>query len=74
VKLLKMVMLGVRSPESITCGVGASVSRIEPYNSDRIVSFVYVLYVILLLLFTMSTICMKLDPSMHIGMHLVCLF
>jgi hypothetical protein len=20
----------------------------------------------------MSTICMKLDPSMHIGMHLVC--
>jgi hypothetical protein len=53
VKLLKMVlMLGVRSPQSIACGVGTSVSRIELYNSDRIVSFVYVLYVILLLLFT----------------------
>jgi hypothetical protein len=53
VKLLKMVlMLGVRSPQSIACGVGASVSRIELYNSDKIVSFVYVLYVILLLLFT----------------------
>jgi hypothetical protein len=53
VKLLKMVlMLGVRSPQSIACGVGTSVSRIELYNSDRFVSFVYVLYVILLLLFT----------------------
>jgi hypothetical protein len=31
---------------------GASVSRIELYNSDRFVSFVYVFYVILLLLFT----------------------
>jgi hypothetical protein len=31
-------MLGVRSPQSIACGVGASVSRIELYNSDRIVS------------------------------------
>jgi hypothetical protein len=47
-----MMMLGVRSPQSIACGVGASVSRIELYNSDRILSFVYVLYVILLLLFT----------------------
>jgi hypothetical protein len=46
VKLLKMVlMLGVRSPQSIACGVDASVSRIELYNSDRFVSFVYVLYV-----------------------------
>jgi hypothetical protein len=45
-------MPGVRSPLSIACGVGASVSRIELYNSDRIVSYVYVLYVILLLLFT----------------------
>jgi hypothetical protein len=52
VKLLKMMMLGVRSPQSIACGVGASVSRIELYNSDRIVSLVYALYVILLLLFT----------------------
>jgi hypothetical protein len=46
------MMLGVRSPKSIACGVGASVSRIELYNFGRIVSFVYVLYVILLLLFT----------------------
>jgi hypothetical protein len=69
---LKMVMLGVRSPQSITCGVGASVSRIELYNSDRFVSFVYVFYVILLLYSLMSTICMKLDPGIHIGMHLVC--
>jgi hypothetical protein len=52
VKLLKMMMLGVRSPQLIACGVGASLSRIGLYNSDRIVSFVYVLYVILLLLFT----------------------
>jgi hypothetical protein len=43
VKLLKMLMLGVRSPQSIACGVGASVSRIELYNSDRFVSFVYVI-------------------------------
>jgi hypothetical protein len=47
-----MMILGVRGPQLIACGVGASVSRIELYNSDRIVSFVYVLYVILLLLFT----------------------
>jgi hypothetical protein len=47
-----MVILGVRIPQSIACGVGAFVSIIELYNSDRIVSFVYVLYVILLLLFT----------------------
>jgi hypothetical protein len=42
VKLLKMMMLGVRNPQSIACGVGTSVSRIELYNSHRIVSFVYV--------------------------------
>jgi hypothetical protein len=47
-----VMILGVRNPQSIACGVGASVSRTELYNSDRIVSFVYVLYVILLLLFT----------------------
>jgi hypothetical protein len=47
-----MMMLGVLSPQSIACGVGAFVSRIELYNFDRFVSFVYVLYVILLLLFT----------------------
>jgi hypothetical protein len=39
-------------PQSIACGVDASVSKIELYNSARFVSFVYVLYVILLLLFT----------------------
>jgi hypothetical protein len=39
-------------PQSIACGIGASVSRIELYNADRIVSFVYVFYVIQLLLFT----------------------
>jgi hypothetical protein len=50
--MLKMMMLGVRSPQSIACGVGTSDSRIELSNSDRFVSFVYVLYVILLLLFT----------------------
>jgi hypothetical protein len=49
VKLLKMMMLGVRSPQSVSSGVGASVSRIELSNSDRIVSFVYVLCIILLL-------------------------
>jgi hypothetical protein len=38
VKPLKMMMLGVRSPQSTACEVGASVSRIELYNSDRIVS------------------------------------
>jgi hypothetical protein len=47
-----MMMLGVRSPQSIACGVGASVSRIELYNSDRFVSLFMILYVILLLLFT----------------------
>jgi hypothetical protein len=49
VKLLKMMVLGVRSPQSIACGVGASVSRIELYNSDRIVSFVYVLFLYVIL-------------------------
>jgi hypothetical protein len=52
VKLLKMVMLGVRNPQSIACGVGASVYRIELYNSDRFVSLFMLFYVILLLLFT----------------------
>jgi hypothetical protein len=47
-----MLMLGVSSPQSIAYRVGASISRIEMYNSDRIISFVYVLYVILLMLFT----------------------
>jgi hypothetical protein len=47
-----MMMLGVRSPQSIACGVGASISRIELYNFGIVVNFVYVLYVILLLLFT----------------------
>jgi hypothetical protein len=45
-------LLGIRSPQSIAWGVGTSVSRIELYNSDTIVSFVYVIYVILSLLFT----------------------
>jgi hypothetical protein len=53
VKLLKMVMmLGIHNPQLIANGVGTFVFRIELYNSDRIVSFVYVRYVILLLLFT----------------------
>jgi hypothetical protein len=67
-----MMMLGVRSPQSIACGVGASVSRIELYNSNRFVSLFMLFYVILLLLSLLSTICMKLDPGIHIGMHLVC--
>jgi hypothetical protein len=69
---LKMMMLGVRSPQSIACGVGTSVSRIELYNSDRIVSLFMFLYEYCYCYSLMSTICMKLDPGMHIGMHLVC--
>jgi hypothetical protein len=73
VKLLKMVlMLGVRSPQSIACGVGASVSRIELYNSDRIVSLFMFFYGYCYCFSLLSTICMKLDPGIHIGMHLVC--
>jgi hypothetical protein len=73
VKLLKMVlMLGVRRPQSIACGVGASVFRIELYNSDRIVSLFMFLYRYCYCYSLMATICMKLDPGMHIGMHLVC--
>jgi hypothetical protein len=45
---------------------------LELYNFDRFVSLFKFLYVILLLLFTFSTISMKLDPGIHIGMHLVC--
>jgi hypothetical protein len=52
VKLLKMMMLGIRSPQSIACGVGASVSRVELYNSDRFVSLFMLFHVILLLLCT----------------------
>jgi hypothetical protein len=53
--------------------VSASISKIELYNSNRFVSFVYILYVILLYCYSLlSTICMKLDPGIHIGMHLVC--
>jgi hypothetical protein len=65
-------MLGVRSPQSIACGVVTSVSRIELYNSDRIVSLFMFLYGYCYCYSLMSTICMKLDPVMHIGMHLVC--
>jgi hypothetical protein len=68
-----VLMLGVRSPQSIACGVGASVSRIELYNSDRFVSLFMFLYGYCYCYSLMSTICMKLDPGMHIGMHLVCL-
>jgi hypothetical protein len=46
------MVLGVHSPQSIACGVGASVSWIELYNSDRFVSLFIFFYVILLLLFT----------------------
>jgi hypothetical protein len=67
-----VLMLGVRSPQSIACGVGASVSRIELYNSDRIVSLFMFLYGYCYCYSLMSTICMKLDPGMHVGMHLVC--
>jgi hypothetical protein len=65
-------MLGAHSPQSIACGVGASVSRIELYNSYRIVSFIYVFYGFFHRYSLMSTICMKLDLGIHIGMHLVC--
>jgi hypothetical protein len=47
-----VMMVDVRSPQSIACGVGASVSRIELYNSDRFVRLFMLFYVILLLLFT----------------------
>jgi hypothetical protein len=47
-----MLMLGVRSPQSIACGVGAFISRIELYNSNRFVSLFMLFYVILSLLFT----------------------
>jgi hypothetical protein len=47
-----MVMVGVRSPQLIACGVGAFVSRIELYHYDRFVILFMFLYVILLLLFT----------------------
>jgi hypothetical protein len=47
-----VLMLGVRSPSRLLVEFRASISRIELYNSDSIVSFVYVLYMILLLLFT----------------------
>jgi hypothetical protein len=59
-------------PQSIACGVGTSVSRIELYNSNRIVSLFMFLYGYYYCYSLMSTICMKLDPGMHIGMHLVC--
>jgi hypothetical protein len=39
-------------PPVFACGVGAYISRIELYNSDRFVSLFMFLYVILLLLFT----------------------
>jgi hypothetical protein len=74
VKFLKMVMLGVRSLQSIACGVGASVSRIELYNSDRFVSLFMLFYRYYYRYSLLSTICMKLDPGIHIGMHLVCFF
>jgi hypothetical protein len=67
-----MLMLGVRSHSRLIVEFGASVYRIELYKSDRVVRFVYVLYLILLLYSLLPTICMKLDPDIHIGMHLVC--
>jgi hypothetical protein len=67
-----LLMLGVRSPQSIACGVGASVSRIKQYNSDRIVSRLWFYTWYYRCYSLMSIICMKLDPGMHIGMHLVC--
>jgi hypothetical protein len=69
-----VLMLGVRSPQSIACVVGASVSRIELYNSDRIVSSFMFLYGYCYYYSLLSTICMKLDLGIHIVMHLVCFF
>jgi hypothetical protein len=71
VKLMKMMMLGIHSPQSIACGVGAFVSRIELYNSDRIVSLFMFLYEYCYYYSLLSTICMKLILGIHIGMHLV---
>jgi hypothetical protein len=53
---------------------GVSVFRIEPYHSDRIVSFVYVLHVILLPLFTYVYYMYETYPVIHIGMRLVCFY
>jgi hypothetical protein len=64
-------VLGVHNPQSIACGVGASVSRIELYNSDRFVTLFMLFYGYCYCYSLLSTICTKLDPGMHIVMHLV---
>jgi hypothetical protein len=53
VKLLKMVlMLAYVAPSRLLVEFGASISGIELYNPDRIVSLLMLFYVILLLFFT----------------------
>ena len=70
VKLLKMLLSARPTLPPVDC-LWSMVSSFSGLgvNSDGI-SFSYV---ILFLLFTYVTICMKLDPGIHIVMHLVCL-
>jgi hypothetical protein len=60
-------VLGVRNPQSTACDVGAFVSRIK--RKSLIIFLFLTWYCFSIHLYV--TICMKLDPGMHIGMHLV---
>jgi hypothetical protein len=62
-----LLVLGVRNPQSTVCEVGAFVFRIK--HKSLIIFLFLTWYCFCIHLYV--TICMKLDPSMHIGLHLV---
>jgi hypothetical protein len=66
------MMLGAHSatPSRLPVKLVPPFSRIELFNSDRFVSLFMLLYVILCYYYSlMSTICIKLDPGIHIGRY-----
>jgi hypothetical protein len=68
ISFVKMLLvLGVRNPHSTVVMFGAFVSRIK--CKSMIISLFLTWYCFCIHLYV--TICMKLDTSMHIGLHLV---
>jgi hypothetical protein len=62
-----LLVLGIRNPQSTACEVGALVPRIK---CKSLLIFLFLTwYYFCIHLYV--TICMKLDPDTHIGLHLV---
>ena len=63
-------VLGVRNPRSIACEVWSLRFQDKLYNSDNLLIIAFMWYYYKLFTYDVS-ICMKLDPGIHIAMHSV---